>query len=255
MPITRQQNALMRAVKAKNVQQVKALLKQGVDTDFEDDLGRSPLEAAIAANSLPTVRALLDGGADIDRENNDTFDTPLDFARSIQKYRIATFLEDEGALSSSDKSTYGNRGSRYGSFGAFGAYDDDDDYYFDDKVKRKSSRSTRKAKTKAAAKGSSKLNEDFDNAAPPPPPKPKFTEESLKEIFNAKNWVGKPEEMQKLWDDVPKKLQKEFDFDAALAEAKRETLKKHAPQQLKLAARKPEQKPPAPKPPEPPKPQ
>ena len=238
MPITKQQNALMRAVRAKNVQQVKALLKQGVDPDFEDAGNQSPLEAAIAANSLPVVRALIEGGADINRENSETFDTPLDYAREQNKHRIATWLDAEGAMSFFDRSAFSGRYSRYDDY-------DDDDHYFD--TSRKSARSSRKAKTRAAAKQpAKKLSEDFEDASAAPP-KPKFTEESLKEIFNAKNWIGKPEEMQKLWEDVPAKLRKHFDFEAALAEAKRETLKKHAPQKMKL---KPQAPPPNPPPPQ-----
>ncbi len=242
MPITKQQTALMRAVRAKNVQQVKALLKQGVDPDFEDDSNQSPLEAAIAANSLPVVRALVEGGADINRENSETYDTPLDFAREEKKHRIATWLDAEGAMSFFDRSAFSGRYSRYDDY-------DDDDGYFDSK--RKSARSSKKAKTRAAAKQpAKKLTDEFEGASAAPP-KPRFTEETLKDIFNAKNWVGKPEEMQKLWEDVPARLQKNFDFEAALAEAKRETLKKHAPQKLTLKPPAPPQ-PPPPKPPAPP---
>ncbi len=49
--------------------------------------------------------------------------------------------------------------------------------------------------------------------------------------------------MKQLWEEVPIKLQKKYDFDTALAEAKRETLKRNAPQaaSLKLNAAPPPQ--------------
>src|SRR5690606_14805245 len=77
------------------------------------------------------------------------------------------------------------------------------------------------------------------------PAQPKYTKDVLKEKFNAKNWVGKTDEMEKEWEEVPKRFQKNFDFDAALAEAKRETLKKNAPAapSLKLPPAPPSQPP------------
>jgi len=58
---------------------------------------------------------------------------------------------------------------------------------------------------------------------------------TLPDIFKPENWMGKVGEMQKLWDSVPKNLKKEFDYAAALAKARQETLKKKFP---KMTVRK-----------------
>jgi hypothetical protein len=76
--------------------------------------------------------------------------------------------------------------------------------------------------------------------------KPVFREDTLKDIFNPQAWVGKTQEMEELWNDVPKRLHKHFDFAAALAEARRGTLKQNAPKQR--IALQPNLKPQAPQP-------
>jgi len=227
MPITRQQRALMRAVENKDTLQVRTLLRRGVKPDFDDASGRTPLEAAIDIGSLPIVKALIEGGADINRENTDEFDTPLDRAREQKQYRIASYLKSQGGLSFYDRSTFSHR------YGAWAQ-----DTWDDEEEEAPKARKPRAAKTPAAAKAPAKHT----------PPKPVFTEDNLKDIFNGKAWAGKPEEMLKLWQDVPEKLKKKFDFEAALAEAKRETLKQHA-KRLKFGPPKPPvppQAPPAP---------
>jgi hypothetical protein len=62
--------------------------------------------------------------------------------------------------------------------------------------------------------------------APAKKKEPKFTEEKLAQIFNPASWVGNTKEMEKLWEDVPRKLQAKFDFVAALSEAKRQSMRK-----------------------------
>ena len=61
------------------------------------------------------------------------------------------------------------------------------------------------------------------------PPPVKFTEEKLKDVFNPQSWVGKTAEMEKHWESVPKKLRAKFDFEAALAEAQRQTMRNNYP--------------------------
>ena len=229
MPITRQQRALMRAVETKDVQQVRFLLGRRVKADFDDASGRTPREGAIDIGSLPMVKGLVEGGADINRENTDTFDTPLDRAREQKQHRIASYLKNEGAMSFYDRSTFSHR---YGAW-AHDAWDDEEDDDNGDEAP--------KAKKPRAKKAATAAKAPVKDATP----KPVFTEDTLKDIFNGKAWAGKPEEMLKLWQEVPEKLKKKFDFEAALAEAKRETLKQHAPR-LKFGPPVPPQNPPAP---------
>jgi hypothetical protein len=56
-----------------------------------------------------------------------------------------------------------------------------------------------------------------------------WTEKKLADTFNAKNWVGKTDEMKKLWKDVPRDLRDSFDFAAAYSKARRLTLEQKAP--------------------------
>jgi hypothetical protein len=63
----------------------------------------------------------------------------------------------------------------------------------------------------------------------PPAPPPEFTAHNLADKFDPDKWVGKPDDMQKLWDRVPKNLKAQFDFAAAFTQAKRATLRAHFP--------------------------
>ena len=56
-----------------------------------------------------------------------------------------------------------------------------------------------------------------------------LTAETLPEVFDAQKWVGKVDKMQEEWEKVPARLKKEFDFEAALSEARQKTLKSKAP--------------------------
>lgn len=62
------------------------------------------------------------------------------------------------------------------------------------------------------------------HAEPQPPAEP----EPLEKIFEAGKWVGKTKEMQKKWEEVPFHIRKDFDFAAALTEARLQTLKRNA---------------------------
>ncbi len=63
----------------------------------------------------------------------------------------------------------------------------------------------------------------------PPAPPPEFTAQNLADKFDPDKWVGKPDDMQKLWDRVPKSLKAQFDFAAAFTQAKRATLRDRFP--------------------------
>ncbi|MDF3023249.1 MAG: Ankyrin [Alphaproteobacteria bacterium] len=247
MTLTKSQKTLFNAVRTGSLAQVKAQLKKTGNIDFEGDYGRTPLEEAIFHGKVSIVKALVEGGADVNRVN-DNGQTPLDYAKFHKETKIATYLKSEGAEKADDLASR-NRYSR------FSGYDDDDHYFQnsfdrddDDDFKSNARAPKRSAAKKTAAKGTTAKK--FTTAAeggvelPTEPVKPKFTEESLKDIFNAKNWVGKTDDMEKLWTDVPDKLQKKFDFDAAFAEAKRETLKQHAPHAPTLKKAPPQNPPP-----------
>lgn len=247
MTLTKSQKTLFNAVRTGSLAQVKAQLKKTGNIDFEGDYGRTPLEEAIFHGKVSIVKALVEGGADVNRVN-DNGQTPLDYAKFHKETKIATYLKSEGAEKADDLASR-NRYSR------FSGYDDDDHYFQnsfdrddDDDFKSHARAPKRSAAKKTAAKGTTAKK--FTTAAeggvelPTEPVKPKFTEESLKDIFNAKNWVGKTDDMEKLWTDVPDKLQKKFDFDAAFAEAKRETLKQHAPHAPTLKKAPPQNPPP-----------
>jgi hypothetical protein len=247
MTLTKSQKSLFNAVRTGSLAQVKTHLKKLSSLEFEGDYGRTPLEEAIFHGKVSIVKALVEGGADINRIN-DNDQTPLDYAKYHKETRIAAYLKSEGAETEKDISAR-SRYSRYSGY-------DDDDHYFLNSLDRDDDdfRSNARAPKRSAAKKSKPRTataKKFTTAAeggvelPTEPVKPKFTEESLKDIFNAKNWVGKTEDMEKLWTDVPEKLQKKFDFDAAFAEAKRETLKHYAPHAPTLKKAPPQSPPPA----------
>ena len=84
--------------------------------------------------------------------------------------------------------------------------------------------------------------ESFNQSGKKTPSTPAFTLQTLPEIFEPGKWAGKVDEMQKLWEGVPKRLKDKFDFEAALSEARLKTLKKnHAPAKtvIKKSAPKP----------------
>lgn len=54
---------LIAAVEREDLEQVRALLAQGVEIDGQDDGGRTPLFIAVQKNHLPMVRLLLEAGA------------------------------------------------------------------------------------------------------------------------------------------------------------------------------------------------
>lgn len=231
MTLTKSQKLLFNAVRTGSLAQVKAQLKKTGNIDFEGDYGRTPLEEAIFHGKVSIVKALVESGADVNRVN-DNGQTPLDYAKFHKETKIATYLKSEGAEKADDIASR-QRYSRYAE------YDDDDNYFFnsygDDDDDFKSNARAPKRSAAKKSKPKTATAKKFTTAAeggvelPTEPVKPKFTEETLKDIFNAKNWVGKTDDMEKLWTDVPEKLQKKFDFDAAFAEAKRETLKQNAP--------------------------
>lgn len=277
--LNRKQQALIDAIDYGDNRKVTALLKAGLDPDFADDAEETPLDLAIRRGNETIVRALVNAGADVNRVNSYK-EAPLDLAKEEGDTAITQYLESEGAVSGKTKGkgkaakskamAKKARGSSVGMQEDFGDdFWEDDKYYFGADEghgqKKNGAKSPATAKPEAARANFS----GGGNAEPMKPPKPVFREDTLKDIFNAQKWVGKADEMEELWNEVPKRLHKHFDFAAALAEARRETLKQNAPRQrialqanLKPPAPAPEalnaQKddappsPPAPQPPKPP---
>jgi hypothetical protein len=252
--LTTQQQALMEAIRNDDEDGVTELLDKGLDPDFADN-DETPLEAAVRRGSETMVRALVDSGADVNRVN--FYDeAPLDIAKNLGDDEITQLLEDEGAVSAQKKSkTAHNTGVRGGFKGgrgrSSGFFDDDvlDDDWDDDAGSRNKKQGAKPhIRAKKSAKKSAAPTIAGMGAEAAKPAKPVFREDTLKDIFNAKNWVGKTNEMEQLWEEVPKRLQKHFDFAASLAEARRETLKQNAPKRNLLQQNFPPQMhgPPAP---------
>jgi hypothetical protein len=236
------QRGLLDAASDGDLRKVKSLLAKGIDPDFQDAQQDTPLARAVRSGSGSVVRALVDAGADIDCPNS-VGETPLELARYLGEDAIAQYLESQGAAGAAAPPSTGGgarasatfqqsarKTSSGGSRGrSVGFRDDFDDYYDDDydapSRNHKSPQSAKNKKPESAASANA-------------PAKPVFREDTLKDVFNPKSWVGKTAEMEKLWNEVPKRLQKKFDFAASLAEARRETLRQNTQGAPKLAARK-----------------
>lgn len=254
--LTSQQEALMEAIRDDDEDEVTTLLDKGLDPDFTDS-GETPLELAVRRGNENIVRALVDGGADVNRVNS--FDeAPLDIAKDAGDDLITQILEDEGAVTAKTK-TKSKGAQKAGHRGGFkgggrgrstGFFDDDfaDDDFSDGWGPSKKQSAKPHITPKKSAKKSAAPTIAGMGAEAAKPAKPVFREDTLKDIFNAQNWVGKTDEMEKLWEDVPKRLHKHFDFAASLAEARRETLKQNAPKRPLLQQNFPPQMhgPPAP---------
>lgn len=252
MKLSRDEKALFDAVQKGDARRVKSLLKKGVDPEITDQYFDTPLEMAIRRGHLPVVKALVEAGADVNRPSDDG-DNPLDLAQFFGEKEIAKFLKKNGAVKKppeDDDDGY----SAYGGSRRTAARRGSDDYFDDDYYYLDSAERARRDKSAAPVRGSRSAAPQ--PADPAPAEEPKFREETLKDVFNARNWVGKTEEMKQLWTEVPKKLQKTFDFAAALSEARHETLRVNAPKAPRLAPRREgqdaappqEPKPPAPTP-------
>lgn len=271
MKLTKDQESLMDAVYDGNTRRVKTLLAKGVDPDFDDVYGSTPLMAAVRNNRLAIVKALVEAGADFDRTDY-TGNNALETAENCGHTKIASYLRSEGATYYTGSSwdddddwmhsgRKGNTSSKRSSRGGNGW--DDDDFGFDDdddvKPKKKKAAPKKTAAKRTAVPSVGTMADSEGGNAAPAAPKITFREDNLKDIFNPKSWTGKTEDMEKLWDEVPTKLKKKFDFAAALAEARRDTLKQNAPPQrltLKPASQDPnapKAPPPASPPPPPPK--
>ena len=251
--LNRKQQALMDAIDYGDTRKAQTLLKNGLDPDFANDDEETPLDLAIRRGSETLVRALVNAGADVNRVNSYK-EAPLDVAKEEGDTAITQYLESEGAVTGKTKGTKARtmakkaRGSSVGMQEDFGDDFWDEDKYFFGADEDEGRRKNNGPKPKVTPKSQAAKAGHAGGGAPEPkkPPKPVFREDTLKDIFNAQNWIGKADEMEELWNEVPKRLHKHFDIAAALAEARRETLKQNAPRQrIALQANL---KPPAPAP-------
>ncbi len=87
------QTALFKAIKDKNLKQIKSLINSGSDVNEKDDSGYTPLMTAISLGNLKIVKLLISKGAEL--EDYDNFgNTPLMYALydSEEKDSILEFL-------------------------------------------------------------------------------------------------------------------------------------------------------------------
>lgn len=191
--ITRVQQNLLAAIEAGDEARVRKILSYGIDLDFISSTNKSPLHSAIRKHEHEITALLIDHGADINMPDNHG-KTPLDIAIEEGDAHAITIIRIAG-----------------GKAGEKPEEEDEDEWDF----WREPVTSGNPEKTTPPA-GKTSSGKNSDNP---------FTPDNLKDIFNAEKWVGKTEEMEKLWKEVPKRLKKDFDFAAALAAARRETAK------------------------------
>lgn len=264
MKTSKLQNALLQAVEADNLNKVKALLRQRAKPNFPPASKTTPLLEAVRNGNLDIVKALVNAGADVNGTNVQG-DSPLECARDYGHSAVARYLRGKGAQLSSGvfsrsfnsvsrkaiksgaaratRKTISHKASGGGAKGGSKKparfYEDDEDrddnwpnWFEDDETSfAKKSQPRKKA-------GAEPVNADDG--------KPVFTAENLKDIFNAAKWVGKTQDMAKLWEDVPARLKKKFDFETAYTDAHQGTLRQAHPPKLQLPSKKRPAHPPLP---------
>ncbi|MCP5086108.1 MAG: ankyrin repeat domain-containing protein [Rhodobacteraceae bacterium] len=87
---------LQKAIEARDVEAVQALLQQGADVNELGDYGETALTAAILSGSDAIVPLLLDSGAGIANRNSGGF-TPLHAAAYTNNESVAALLVERGA--------------------------------------------------------------------------------------------------------------------------------------------------------------
>lgn len=203
MTFTKAQKALLKAIQNKDLSLVQDMLEiDDVNPNFPENATTTPLHEAVRQNSLPLVRLLVDCGAN-----------PLCY--TVGWVTPRTLAQDEGAnkriisfLKEAEEQ------ARYNGSWPYSYYDD----------------------TGQPRQKQRYLDEAFNQIAKKKKPKPRkpktpprFTKETLPEIFKAEKWVGQVDKMQEEWKLVPKKLKKKFDIAAAVTEARQQTLKSKMP--------------------------
>ena len=88
---------LHEAVKAKNFQDVKALILNGAEINAKDGRDETPLFHAVEKNLVLIVEFMLQNGADIEAKNNVSLRTPLYVASAMGHLGIVKMLLKKGA--------------------------------------------------------------------------------------------------------------------------------------------------------------
>jgi len=207
MQLTKEQQALLRAVRQQHVAQLRDMLhNKHVSPNFPSySYITTPLHEAVKKGNLAIIKILVEAGADVSATTRDGA-TPQGLAEDIQANKsIIRYLKSEGV-----------------------------------KLPGGATPAPGRKKTLPEKK-------PFTPQAAPPAIKQVFNAKTLPEIFKAGKWVGNVEKMQQLWETVPKKLKGKFDFAAQLTEARLKTLKNNAPKKnvLKKSALKKPNPPPA----------
>lgn len=90
---------LIRAVRAEDESEVRALLSAGAEIDATDDVGRSALFHAAASGNAAIVSLLIDGGADVSLQDAEGVD-PLTVAKAYGHEPVVERLRAAGATES-----------------------------------------------------------------------------------------------------------------------------------------------------------
>ena len=90
---------LHRAAESGDVEEIKALLKEGLPINaFDEDLSRTPLHYAAIEGHIEAVRYLIDAGADVNAHEEEKIgETPLGAVAANCTFEIAKILIDAGA--------------------------------------------------------------------------------------------------------------------------------------------------------------
>ncbi|MBI3441679.1 MAG: ankyrin repeat domain-containing protein [Proteobacteria bacterium] len=202
MQITKDQKALLQAVQQQQISRVREMLEEDfIDPNFPDYSDTTPLHEAVRKNNLPLVRLLVVAGANVNCRTDDGM-TPLELAEAREvNQSIIKLLKQKSYGRSWGEDPVASR-------------------------KKKNASKKKAAATKAFNLQMNGAGETTDN--PDLVKIKEATAETLPDIFKPEKWVGQVDKMQQLWEEVPRRLKKEFDFAAALTEARQKTLKNQA---------------------------
>ncbi|MCB9262301.1 MAG: ankyrin repeat domain-containing protein [Flavobacteriales bacterium] len=100
VPLAEGRSMLYHAIKNKNIDAVRRILKEGHSTDFKDDYGQSPLHWAISAGDNSIIDELIKNGVDLNAKDN-MGNTPLHYAVQNWDLSLIQKLVDGGANSKS----------------------------------------------------------------------------------------------------------------------------------------------------------
>jgi ankyrin repeat protein len=90
---------LHRAAESGDVEEIRALLKEGLPINaFDGDLSRTPLHYAAIGGHIDAVRCLIDAGADVNAHEEEKIgETPLGAVAANCTFEMAKTLIDAGA--------------------------------------------------------------------------------------------------------------------------------------------------------------